>query len=48
VGDYSVVVVAPVELAMDGGLAGGSWTMTDVVDVSASVEIVEVAVELAT
>jgi hypothetical protein len=44
-----VVVVASVVLAVDGGFAGaGSWTMTDVVDVSASVEIVELAiVELA-
>jgi hypothetical protein len=39
-----VVVVASVELAVDGGFAGvESWT-TDVGDVSASVEIVDVVV----
>jgi hypothetical protein len=49
VGDYSVVVVASVELAVDGGFAGADGTMTDAVDASASVEIVDVAVvELAT
>jgi hypothetical protein len=40
-------VVASDELAVDGGVAGAGWTTTGAVEVSASVEIVEVAARLA-